>query len=102
MPYALINYYRAIEFSSIQMLAFAAASDWGGVSHCAQFCGELVQQLGRAKLCAGLTASQQLEKNQIMKRVLAIDAQIRYLAQPGAARNAYQYPQYPGSATRAH
>jgi flagellar protein FliT len=99
MPHTLIHYYRAIELSSTQMLAFAAASDWSRVSDCAQFCGELIQQLGRTKLQSGLTAGQQAEKKQIMMRILAIDAQIRHLAEPAAARYAQQYRH---SATRTH
>lgn len=73
------------------MLAFAAASDWMRVSDRAQICGELIQQLARANRQSGLTAEQQVEKKQIMKRILAIDAQIRHLAEPAAARYAQQY-----------
>jgi flagellar protein FliT len=91
MTHPLINHYRAIELSSAQMLAFAAASDWGRVGDCKQVCGELIEQLDRAKLQSGLTAGQQAEKNQIMKRILAIDAQIRHLAEPAAARYARRY-----------
>lgn len=95
----LINHYRAIELSSAQMLACAAASDWSGLRHCAQFCSELIQHLGDAKTPCDWTASQKQEKNEIMKRVLAIDAQIRHLAEPAAERHV---PQCPQTATRLH
>ena len=95
----MIHHYRAIESSSAQMLACAAASDWSGLRRCAQFCSELIEQLGVAKTPCDLTASQQQEKNEIMKRVLAIDAQIRHLAEPASERCAHQYPQ---TATRLH
>lgn len=91
MPYTLINHYRAIELSSAQMLAFATASDWGRVAGCEKTCGELIAQLGRARSQSGLTPAQQAEKSQIMKRILAIDAEIRQLAQPAVARYAGRY-----------
>ena len=95
----MIHHYRAIESSSAQMLACAAASDWSGLRRCAQFSGELIQQLRVAKTPCGLTASQKHEKNEIMKRVLAIDAQIRHLAESAAERYGRQYQQ---TATRLH
>jgi flagellar protein FliT len=91
MSHTLLNHYRAIELSSMQMLAFAAASDWSRVGDCAQFCGTLIQQLGHAELQSDLSPEQREEKTQIMKRILAIDAQIRHLAEPAAARYARRY-----------
>ncbi len=95
MPHNLIHHYRAIELSSMQMLAFAAASDWGRVHDCERACGELIAHLkacsNRAKMQSDLTLEQQAEKTQIMKRILAIDAEIRHLAEPAAARYASRY-----------
>jgi flagellar protein FliT len=91
MPHTLIHHYRAIELSSAQMLAFATASDWGRVGDCERACGELIAQLSRAKMQPGLTPPQQAEKNRIMKRILAIDAEIRQLAEPAVARYAGRY-----------
>jgi hypothetical protein len=91
MPHTLINHYRAIELSSAQMLAFAAASDWGRVSDCERVCGELIKRLSGIKAQSGLSPQQLVEKNQIMKRILAIDAEIRHLAEPAAARYARRY-----------
>ena len=45
----------------------------------------------RAAGRSGLTPEQRLEKGEIMKRILQIDAQIRNLAEPSAARYAHRY-----------
>ena len=91
MSNSLIHHYRAIELSSAQMLAHAAASDWDRVIDCEQMCGVLIHQLSRAKLQTELLPEQRAEKTAIMKRILAIDAQIRHLAEPAAARYARRY-----------
>lgn len=95
MPHTLINYYRAIESSSVQMLACAAATDWARLVDCERHCGELIEQLGSAARRSGLTPEQRLEKREIMKRILEIDAQIRNLADPSAARYAHRYRDRP-------
>ena len=91
MPHTLLNHYRAIELSSAQMLAFATVSDWGQVADCERACADLIANLSRANLQLELTAGQRAEKHQIMKRILAIDAEIRHLAEPATARYASRY-----------
>lgn len=91
MSNSLIHHYRAIELSSAQMLAHAAASDWDRVIDCERLCGALIHQLSCAKLQTELLPEQRAEKTEIMKRILAIDAQIRHLAEPAAARYARRY-----------
>lgn len=91
MPHTLLNHYRAVELTSAQMLACATAADWHRVLDCEQRCGELIQQLGAASRRSGLTPEQRLEKGEIMKRILQMDAQIRNLAEPSVARFAYPY-----------
>lgn len=73
------------------MLAFAAAVDWGRVIDCEQVCSGLIQQLRSETRGTGLTPGQRLEKREIMKRILEMDAQIRNLAEPSAARYAHRY-----------
>ncbi len=91
MPHTLINHYRAVELTSAQMLACAAVADWRRVLDCERQCGELIQQLGVAAHRSGLTPEQRREKGEIMKRILQMDAQIRSLAEPSAARYAHLY-----------
>ncbi len=99
MPHTLINHYRAIELSSTQMLAFACVSDWGGVVDCEKVCSGLIQQLQQLQQFravtrrSGLTPEQKAQKRQIMGRILAMDAQIRNLAEPATGRYAHQYRQ---------
>lgn len=96
MPHTLINHYRAIELSSTQMLAFACVSDWGAVVDCEQVCSGLIQQLQQFRAVtrrSGLTPEQRAQKRQIMGRILAMDAQIRNLAEPATGRYAHQYRQ---------
>ena len=101
MPHTLINHYTAIELSSTHMLAFATVSDWGAVVDCEQVCSmqiqqlrqQLRQQMGAATHQHGMTAEQKAQKRQIMARILAIDAQIRTLAEPATGCDAHQYRQ---------
>lgn len=73
------------------MLACAAAADWARLVDWEQHCGELIQQVGVAARRSGLTPEQRLEKRGIMRRILEMDAQIRNLAEPSAARYAHLY-----------
>lgn len=91
MTDTLINHYEAIETSSAQMLAFAAAAEWIQANDCERRCGELIGRLREAQPQAPLTPEQRLRKRQIMKHILAMDAQIRHLAEPATARYAQRY-----------
>jgi len=81
----LIEYYRAIEAASSQMLEAAKADDWDGVVRLEGTCAVLIEQLRFASTTQELPAAYRAEKAGIMRRILANDAQIRYLAEPWMA-----------------
>ena len=85
MSQKLIDYYRAIEVASRQMLDAATAEDWDGVVRLEGTCAVLIEQLRFASTTQELPAEQRAEKSGIMRRILANDAQIRYLAEPWMA-----------------
>lgn len=78
----LIDYYKAIEDSSVQMLEAAKAEDWDGVVRFEGACAVLIEQLRLRAKSEQLDASARMEKTRIMLRILGNDAQIRYLAEP--------------------
>ena len=91
MPQSLIDHYKAIESSSQDMLVSAKAADWQRVQACERTCGALIAKLRGSTGALGLSADQRQEKNRIMKRILALDAQVRCLAEPWQARYAQNY-----------
>jgi flagellar protein FliT len=80
MPQALIDYYKALEDGSRQMLEAARADDWCQVADVEDSCRALVAQLHQASQGEALAPGQKLEKSRIMLRILGNDAQIRQLA----------------------
>jgi flagellar protein FliT len=82
MSQALIDYYKAIEDSSIKMLEAAKAEDWDSVVRFEGACAVLIGQLRHRALTEELDAQTLKEKTTIMRRILNNDAQIRYLAEP--------------------
>lgn len=82
MSQKMIDYYRAIEQASAQMLEAAKADDWDGVVRLEGTCAVLIEQLRFASSSQELAIEQRSEKSGIMRRILANDAQIRYLAEP--------------------
>ena len=85
MQQTLIDYYRAIEDSSSQMLAAAQAEDWDKVVRLEGACAVLIEQLRYQSRSEELPPEQRAEKTGIMQRILGNDAQIRYLAEPWLA-----------------
>ena len=85
MPRMLIDYYRAIEDSSRQMLEAAKAENWDEVVRLEGACTVLIEQLRYQSRGEELLADQLAEKSRIMRRILGNDAQIRYLAEPWMA-----------------
>ncbi len=85
MNQKLIDYYRAIEEASGQMLEAAKSDDWDGVVRLEGTCAVLIEQLRFASSSQELPIEQRSEKSGIMRRILANDAQIRYLAEPWMA-----------------
>lgn len=85
MSQKLIDYYRAIEVASSQMLDAAKSDDWDGVVRLEGACAVLIEQLRYALTTQELPKENRAEKSGIMLRILANDAQIRYLAEPWMA-----------------
>lgn len=86
MQQTLIDYYRAIEAASERMLEAAQAEDWDGVVRLEGTCAVLIEQLRFSSRSQELLPEHRSEKIGIMQRILANDAQIRYLAEPWMAR----------------
>jgi flagellar protein FliT len=82
----LINYYKAIEDSSLKMLEAARASDWDGVVRYEGACAVLIEELRFKAQDGDLPPELRKEKTQIMQRILRNDAQIRVLAEPWLAQ----------------
>ena len=85
MSQILIDYYKAIEDSSLKMLDAAKAEDWEQVVRFEGACAVLIEQLRAKAQSEDLLPAQRTEKTHIMQRILQNDAQIRYLAEPWLA-----------------
>ena len=82
MSQMLIDYYKAIEDSSLKMLNAAKSEDWDQVVRFEGACAVLIEQLRAKAAIEELLPEQRTEKTRIMQRILQNDAQIRYLAEP--------------------
>ena len=82
MSQMLIDYYKAIEDSSLKMLDAARSEDWEQVVRFEGACAVLIEQLRAKASSEELPPEQRSEKSRIMQRILQNDAQIRYLAEP--------------------
>lgn len=91
----LIDYYKAIEQGSRQMLEAAKADDWDQVVRFESACAVLIEQLRERAGGAELAPAERQEKAQIMQRILKIDAQMRSLAEPWLQQVDYLYVQAP-------
>ena len=85
MQQMLIDYYRAIEGSSRQMLEAAKIEDWDDVVRLEGACAVLIEQLRYKSRSESLMPEERAEKTRIMQRILNNDAQVRYLAEPWLA-----------------
>ncbi|MDD2810794.1 flagellar protein FliT [Rhodoferax sp.] len=85
MSHILIDYYKAIENSSAQMLDAAKSEDWDKVMRFEGACAVLIEQLRDRAVQEQLQPEHRAEKTRIMQRILNNDAQIRYLAEPWLA-----------------
>jgi flagellar protein FliT len=81
----LIDYYKAIEDSSLKMLNAAKLEDWEEVVRFEGACAVLIEQLRETARNVELPPALRPEKTRIMQRILQNDAQIRYLAEPWLA-----------------
>lgn len=86
MSAMLIDYYKAIEDSSLKMLEAARASDWDGVVRYEGACAVLIEELRFKSQEYELPPEHRKEKTRIMQRILRNDAQIRVLAEPWLAQ----------------
>jgi len=82
MSHQLIDYYKAIERTSEQMLAAAQAEDWDQVVRLEGACAVLIAQLRYKSRDTELAPDERKQKAQIMQRILRTDAEIRCLAEP--------------------
>lgn len=82
MPQMLIDYYKAIEDSSVKMLQAARQEDWDEVVRHEGACAVLIEQLRHQSQTEQLTPAQRKEKARIMQRILRNDAEIRCLTEP--------------------
>lgn len=81
MSQTLIDYYKAIEDSSVKMLAAAKTADWDAMVRFEGVCAVLIEQLKYQSNKEALDASARAEKSRIMLRILGNDAQIRSLTE---------------------
>jgi flagellar protein FliT len=91
MPQMLIDYYKAIEDSSVKMLEAAKLKDWDGVVRYEGACAVLIEQLRFKSQQLELAPEHRKEKMRIMQRILSNDAQIRNLAEPWLAQFDYVF-----------
>ena len=82
MPQMLIDYYKAIEDSSVKMLQAAQRENWDEVVRYEGACAVLIEQLRHLSQSEPLTPELRREKSRIMQRILRNDAEIRILAEP--------------------
>mgnify|MGYP001606863359 CR=1 FL=1 len=78
----MLDYYKAIEEASRQMLEAARRQDWDDVVRCEGTCAVLIEQLRFRGKSEELPREDRTEKTRIMQRILRNDAEIRVLAEP--------------------
>lgn len=82
MEHGLLDYYKAIENTSRQMLQAAQTENWDQVVRLEGACAVLIAQLRHKSRSADLAPDERKEKVKIMQRILRTDAEIRCLAEP--------------------
>ncbi len=80
--HTLLDYYKAIESASQQMLAAAQTENWDQVVRLESTCAVLIAQLRSKARNNKLSTEERCEKLRIMQRILRTDAEIRLLAEP--------------------
>ncbi len=81
----IIAHYEAIAAAAADMLAAARAADWDRLTAAERECARRVARLS-ALGPADLDACQRRRRNDLIRTVLAYDAEIRDLTQPWLAR----------------
>lgn len=82
MSAALLENYAVVERAAERMLAAARRSDWDEVARIEHACYTLVQQLQQSAEGAELDGEGNARRMAVLKRILAIDGEVRDLAQP--------------------
>ncbi|WP_137919927.1 flagellar protein FliT [Hydrogenophaga sp. 2FB] len=82
MEHGLLDYYKAIENASRQMLVAAQGENWDEVVRLESACAVLIAQLRYKAKTGELGPDERKEKTKIMQRILRTDAEIRCLAEP--------------------
>jgi flagellar protein FliT len=80
--HTLLDYYKAIESASQQMLVAAQMENWDQVVQLESTCAVLIEQLRGKARTKKLSSEERREKLRIMQRILHTDAEIRLLAEP--------------------
>jgi flagellar protein FliT len=80
--HTLLDYYKAIESASKQMLVAAQMENWDQVVQLESTCAVLIEQLRGKARTNKLSSDERREKLRIMQRILRTDAEIRMLAEP--------------------
>jgi flagellar protein FliT len=78
----LINYYKAIEQASADMLAAARLGDWDQVVKLEGACVLLISQLKEAARCAQLDTETAKAKSRILQRIVVNEGELRNLTEP--------------------
>lgn len=81
----LLDYYKAIERASRQMLEAAQLENWDEVVKLEGACAVLIEQLRAEARTQHLDPKERAEKQRIMLSILRHDAEIRTLAEPWLA-----------------
>ncbi len=84
-PLPLIDRYREIEFVALEMLEAGRAGDWDRVGHLSSTIRTLADGVARAGGPEALDAEQRRERGRILRRLLAVDADLRRLSDPASA-----------------
>lgn len=79
---ALIRHYEAIAAASRAMLAAARSDDWDRVAQLEDECRALIRQLQAAAATASLGRAEQRRRVQLLREMLADDAEVRDRSEP--------------------
>lgn len=79
---ALLRHYEAIAQASRAMLVAARADDWEEVARLEGRCRALIVELTAAAATAALSRSEQRHRVQLLRDILADDAEIRTRSEP--------------------
>jgi len=82
MTTPLIDHYRSLEQACQRMLASAHAARWSDVDACRQACIPMIAQLKRAARTTSLTEDEQIERLQLMRRIVQMEGEVRRLSSP--------------------